>query len=138
MARLYSRCFYLEQSGINQRIANGDIPIANGWFLGYSGYPLRPNLLSPIISPATPSERRYIKAFPKTRKTIECAFGLWKSRWRSMDKTVGTLCYLPNRACRSVVATMVSHDICIDHNLIWQIDPIEQESIITATFEIDI
>ena len=124
--------FIWRQSGINQRIASGDIPTVNGWFLGDSGYPLRPNLLTPIISPATPSERRYNKAFLKTRKTIECAFGVWKSRWRSMDKTGGTLCYLPDRVCRSVVATMVLHNICIDHNLIWQIDPIEQESIIAA------
>ena len=49
-----------------------------------------------------------------------------------MDKTGGTLCYLPDRVCRSVVAEMVLQNNCIDHNLIWQIDPIEQESIIAA------
>ena len=49
-----------------------------------------------------------------------------------MDKTGGTLYYLPDRVHRSVVATIVLHNIYIDHNLIWQIDPIEQGSIIAA------
>ena len=71
--------FIWRMSGIIQRISSGDIPIVNGWFLGDSGYPLRPNLPTPILSPGTPSERRYNRAFLKTRKTIECAFGLWKS-----------------------------------------------------------
>ena len=51
--------FIRRMSGINQRISSGDVPIVNGWFLGESGYPLRPNLLTPILSPETPSERRY-------------------------------------------------------------------------------
>ena len=124
--------FNWRQSSINQRIASGDIPTVNGWFLGDSGYPLRPKLLTPIISPTTPGERRYNSAFLKTRKTIQCAFGVWKSRWRSMDRTGGTLCYSPERVCRLVVATMVLHNICIDHNLIWQIESIGQESSIAA------
>ena len=49
-----------------------------------------------------------------------------------MDKTGGTLCYLPDCIYRSVVATMVFHYICIDYNLIWQIDLIEQGSIIAT------
>ena len=109
-------------SGINQKISCGDIPIVNGWFLGDSGYPLRPNLFTPILSPETPSQRRYNRAFLRTRKTIECAFGLWKSRWRSMDKTGGSLCYSPGRVCRLVVATMVLNNICIQHGLQWEIE----------------
>ena len=49
-----------------------------------------------------------------------------------MDRTGGTLCYSPERVCRLVVATMVLHTICIDHNLIWQIESIGQESSIAA------
>ena len=49
-----------------------------------------------------------------------------------MDKTGGKLCYLRERVCGSVVATMVLYNICIDQKLIWQIDLIEQESIIAA------
>ena len=114
--------FMWRMSGINQKISCRDIPIVNGWFLGDSGYPLRPNLLTPILSPETPSQRRYNRAFLRTRKTIECAFGLWKSRWRSMDKTGGSLCYSPGRVCRLVVATMVLHNICVQHGLQWEIE----------------
>ena len=41
--------FIWRQSSINQRIASGNIPTVKGWFLGDSGYPLRPNFLTPII-----------------------------------------------------------------------------------------
>ena len=112
--------FIWRQSGVNHKIANGEIPIVNGWFLGDSGYPLRANLLTPILSPETPGQRRYNRAFVKARKNIECAFGVWKSKWRSMDKTGGTLCYSPEQVCRLPVATMVLHNICIDHGLQWE------------------
>ena len=82
--------FIWRQSGINMKITNEEIPIIDGWLLGDSGYPLRPNLMTPLLSPATPRERRYNRAFLKSRKTIECTFGIWKSRWRSMDKTGGS------------------------------------------------
>ena len=31
---------------MNQQIVSVEIPIVNGWFLGYSGYALEPNLLT--------------------------------------------------------------------------------------------
>ena len=114
--------FIWRQSGINRKISLGEIPTIKGWFLGDSGYPLRPNLLTPILSPGTPGEGRYSRSFLKTRKKIECAFGLWKSRWRSMDKTGGALCCSPDRVCWLILTTMVLHNICIDHSLQWQID----------------
>ena len=80
--------FIWRQSGINQMIANKEITIIDGWFLGDSGYPLSPNLMTPLSSPVTPHERRYNRAFVKTRKTIECTFGIWKSRWRSRIRLV--------------------------------------------------
>ena len=50
--------FIWRQSGINLKIVLGEIPTNKGWFLGECGYPLRPNLLTPIISPATSEESR--------------------------------------------------------------------------------
>ena len=84
--------FIWRQSGVDHKISNGEIPIVNCWFLGDSGYPLRANLLTPILSPETPGQRRYNRAFVIARKNIESAFEVWKSRWRSMDKTGCTLC----------------------------------------------
>ena len=86
--------FMWRQSAIKQKISSGEIQTVDGWFLGDSGYPLNSNLMTPFLSPVTSSERRYNRAFLKTRK-IECKFGIWKSRWRSMDKTGGSLCYSP-------------------------------------------
>ena len=51
--------------------------------------------MTSIPFPTTPGQRRYNRAFVKVRKTIECYFGIWKSRWRSMGKTGGFLSYSP-------------------------------------------
>ena len=85
---------------------SGEIPIVNGWFLADSGYPLAHNLLT-LLSPNTPGEIKYNRAFLKTRKIIESALSLWKSRWRAMDKIGGTLCYTAERVCRLVISIMI-------------------------------
>ena len=64
--------FIWRQSGINKKITNTEIPIIDGWLLADSSYPLRPNLITPLLSPTTPHKRRCERAFLKTRKTIEC------------------------------------------------------------------
>ena len=78
--------------------------------------------MTPILSPVTSSEKRYNIAFLKTRKTIECTFGIWKSRWRSLDKTGGSLCYGADRVCRIIVTKMILHNFCIQHGLHTDID----------------
>ena len=98
------------------------ISTVHGWFLGDSAYGLRTNIMTPIPSPMTPGQRRYNRAFVKVRKTIECTFGIWKSRWRSMDKTGGTLYYTPERVCKIILATMLLHNMCINHGLLTDID----------------
>ena len=78
--------------------------------------------MTPITSLATPEQRRYNRAFLKVRQTIECTFGIWKSRWRSMDKTGGTLCYSPEKCCRIIITTMVLHNMCINHCLLNELE----------------
>ena len=78
--------------------------------------------MTPITSPGTPGQRRYNRAFLKVRQTIECTFGIWKSRWRSMDKTGGTLCCSPEKCCKIIIATMVLHNMCIDHGLLTELE----------------
>ena len=89
--------------------------------------------MTPITYPITPGQRRYNRAFLKVRKTIECTFGIWKSRWRSMDKTGGTLCYTPERVCKIILSTMLLHNMCINHGLLMDID-IDEE----LTLDIDL
>ena len=108
-------------------INSGEIATINGWFLGDSGYPLRQNLMTPILSPTTVSDRRYNRAFLKTRKTIECTFGIWKSRWRSMDETGGSLCYKPDRICKLIVSTAILHNFRMNHGLSIEYDDSDQE-----------
>ena len=53
----------------------------NGYYgilLGDSGYALKPYLLTPIINPQTPPERRYNYSQCRTRNTVERLFGVWK------------------------------------------------------------
>ena len=92
-------------------------PTVHGWLLGDSAYGLKTNLMTPIPFPTTPGQRRYNRAFVKVRKTIECSFGIWKSRWRSMDKNRGFLSYSPEKCgkllwqlwyCMTFVSTMAS------------------------------
>ena len=118
--------FIWRKSGINQMIKSGEIATINGWFLGDSGYPLRQNLMTPILSPTTVGDRRYNRAFLKTRKTIECTFGIWKRR-RSMDKTGGSLCYKLDRICKLIVSTAILHNSCMNHGLSIEYDDSDQE-----------
>ena len=46
------------------------------------------------------------------------------------DKTGGTLCHSLERVCRMVVATMVLHNICIDHSLQLETDITAEDDII--------
>ena len=42
-------------------------------------------------------------------------------------------CYSPERVCRLAAATMVLHNICIDHGLQGEVDFVTQEDEIIAT-----
>ncbi|XP_014668801.1 PREDICTED: putative nuclease HARBI1 [Priapulus caudatus] len=93
--------FVFQNSHIGNTFATGNI---DGWLLGDSGYPLRPYLMTPILNPNTESER-YKR---------ECAFGVWKLRFRCLHlSTGGALRYTPDRACRIIMATAVLHNIAV-------------------------
>ena len=111
--------FIWRSSGVNHNIANVEIPVTNGWFLGDSGYPLRPNLLTPILSPETPDQRRHNRAFVKARKNIEFDLESGKldgDRWTKQE----VHCYFPGRVCRLAVETILLHNVCFDHDLQWE------------------
>lgn len=86
-------------------------------FLGDSGYPAEPFLLTPIANPATAAERHYNSSLTKSRSLVERSFGLWKGRFRSMDKSGGRLMYTPEKCCKLIVTSMVLHNYCVKNKV---------------------
>ncbi|ODM91315.1 putative nuclease HARBI1 [Orchesella cincta] len=107
--------FIYTTSGIKGRIYRGEF--GDGWLLGDSGYPLDERLLTPYPAEVDESHRNFNRRHKKTRSTVERAIGTWKSRFRSIDKTGGTLCYEEGKACRITVATAILHNICLTHDI---------------------
>ena len=94
-----------------------DRTIKHGWLSGYSGYPLRPWLLTPVLNPTSPQEVRYNETHMKTRSIVERSFGLLKSRLRCIDTSGGTPLYTPLKCCDIVIVVVVLHNLCIIHHL---------------------
>lgn len=73
-------------------MSNSNIPgiMANlskgGWLLGDSGYRLKDFLMTSFNTPSTQMEGRYNLAHCQTRKIIEKAFDVLKSRFRHVIK----------------------------------------------------
>nr|XP_054767429.1 putative nuclease HARBI1 [Lytechinus pictus] len=87
------------------------------FFIGDSGYPLQPWLLTPILRPRTPEEERFNTSLCKTRVCVERAFGLLKSRFRCLDNTGGILCYPVERTCKIIMTCCVLHNICLQRRI---------------------
>ena len=88
-----------------------------GYLLGDSGYPLKPWLLTPVLNPRSRGEQRYKDYHSKTRVVVERFNGVWKSRFRCIDKSGGVLQYKPNKCVCIIVSTAVLHQICVKNNL---------------------
>jgi hypothetical protein len=80
--------------------------IGEGWLLGDSAYPLRPWMMTPFLQPSTPTEERYNRYHAKARNTIERCFGLWKARFRCLDRTGGTILFDPPKTCKVPILSM--------------------------------
>nr|XP_034328367.1 putative nuclease HARBI1 [Crassostrea gigas] len=71
-------------------LANSSIPEimdqlpGGGWLLGDSGYPLRPWLMTPFLTPQAGQQEKYNASHIKTRNCVERAFGVLKSRFRQV------------------------------------------------------
>ncbi|KAK5647958.1 hypothetical protein RI129_002850 [Pyrocoelia pectoralis] len=86
-------------------------------FLGDSGYPLKPWLLTPIERAAegTP-EARYTSAHIHVRNCIERCNGVLKSRFRCLLKH-RVLHYSPLQAAKIIYSCCVLHNILIQNNV---------------------
>jgi hypothetical protein len=68
-------------SRICQRFENNEF---DGLLIGDSGYACRNYLLTPILNPTTPGQRRYNYSHIATRGIVERTFGRWKKRFRCL------------------------------------------------------
>ena len=90
----------------------------NGWLLGDRSYGIQPYLMTPFcpVDVSTAGQAKYQKAHTKTRNTIERALGLWKTRFRCLDVSGGSLQFKPSNCCTIITATAVLHNMCIVDN----------------------
>lgn len=87
-------------------------------YIGNSGYPLRPWLLTPLEqepAPGTP-ESQYNVFHKRTRCLIERCNGLLKMRFRCLLKH-RVLHYTPQTATKIINACVILHNICIQNNV---------------------
>lgn len=104
-----------------------------GYFLlGDSGYPCRVNPI-PIITPfketerrrLTPMEKKFNNLHSKARTVVECAFGMLKTRWRSIFNK--DLELRIRNSVLVIVACCIFHNICVDEKDIMEAEPIIEE-----------
>lgn len=87
------------------------------FFVGDSGYPLRPWLLTPLsnVLPNTP-EQAYNERQMSTRSIIERCNGLLKARFRCLLKH-RVLHYSPEMASKIINTCVVLHNMCVHNNV---------------------
>ena len=107
--------FIWSNSQLSTRFVDGEY--GSGWLLGDSGYPLKSHLLTPLAVTTNDNHRRYNNAHRRTRVLIENTFGIWKSRFRCLDKSGGKLLFTPSKCCKIIVSAAVLHNIAIRNNL---------------------
>lgn len=100
----------------------------NNFLIGDSGYPLEPWLLTPYLNPITPPEEIFNVKLRRTRNVVERCFGVLKSRFRFLDKTGGSLCYEPKKACKFIIAATVLHNICLQYSVPQPTEPINNHN----------
>ena len=106
--------FMLNASELYTLLENIAVP---GWLLGDSGYALKPWLLTPVIAAGTRPQQRYNSCHRRTRCVVERFNGVWKSRFRCLDRSGGSLQYSPPKCIMIIVATACLHQICNKNNL---------------------
>ena len=78
--------------------------------LGYSGYMMRPYLLTPYRQPISTPQSNYNYTHKRTRVIVEQTFGRWKRRFHCLH---GELRMSPDKVCSIIVACAVLHNIAI-------------------------
>ena len=85
--------------------------------------PQRPSLMVPLKDPHTSEEKAYNDSLVKCRNTIEWCLGVWKSRFRVLDrKSGGGIQYSLETATNIILACCVLHNYCRMRNMDFPID----------------
>ncbi|XP_064642046.1 putative nuclease HARBI1 [Lineus longissimus] len=95
-----------KESEIGQHLSENNMQ--EGYLLGDSGYPCKPFLLTPYLTPTTRAEKRYNSAQKKTRNSIERCFGVMKRRFHCLH---GEIRMRPDRTCKIIIVCCVLHNI---------------------------
>ena len=101
----------MKMSSLRNRFANNEFG-DSCWLLGDSGYSLKKWLMTPFGTPISACEKKFNLLHRKTRRVIEQAFGVLKSRWRILDHTGGSLCCSPAKVSKIAITCCVLHNIC--------------------------
>ena len=104
-----SRVF--RNSALRQQLEQGWRPWPNGVLLGDSGYANGDYLITPILNPQTPQEERFNRAHRKTRRYIECAFGVLKQRFRCLLRSMRLA---PQKAGKVILVCVALHNLLIN------------------------
>ncbi|CAH2109097.1 unnamed protein product [Euphydryas editha] len=100
-SRIFNEC------RLKQRFERSEF---KGRLLGDAGYACTPFLFTPILHPNTQKEEMYNRAHIWTRNTVERRFGVWKQRFRSLQRGFTTKL---NNTKLYIVALAVLHNIAI-------------------------
>lgn len=92
----------------------GSYPPSGYYLLGDKGYPcqVRPvAIITPFKEPLTSAQRRYNTAHSRARITVECSFGMTKTRWRNIYNRELELSV--KNCCKTIFSAFVLHNICV-------------------------
>ncbi|PSN35954.1 hypothetical protein C0J52_24025 [Blattella germanica] len=83
--------------------------------VGDSGYACRPFLMTPLVNPTTEAEEAYNASHILARNVVERTFGCWKKKFQCLSRK---LTLKVNNIPDVIVATVVLHNIAVDHGLL--------------------
>jgi nuclease HARBI1 len=98
-------------STLRTRLEQGWRPYPMAVLLGDSAYTNTNYLIAPLRMPATAQEERFNRAQRRTRRLVECAFGLMKQRFRCLFTTMP---FKPAFAADIIRCCATLHNIVID------------------------
>lgn len=100
----------LRNSLLADRWNAGFRPFPGAVILGDSGYPCLQWLIPPILNPGTAAENRFNIAHKRTRRVIECCFGVAKKKFTVLSSGMRLD---PAFAGRVVMACFILHNVCL-------------------------